>query len=98
VAGSQVAACPAIKRSTLRRAAHRVKGNTRGAGRAFGLVRRRESGSRIHNRIIGWPRPHGGLAPPGRRRCARFEKQSKKIKRCEGAELLRHCESPGAEG
>jgi len=29
VAGSQVAACPAIKRSTLRRAAHRVKGNTR---------------------------------------------------------------------
>ena len=29
MAGSQVAACPAIKRSTLRRAAHRVKGNTR---------------------------------------------------------------------
>ena len=37
MAGSQVAACPAIKRSTLRRAAHSVKGNTRGAGRAFGL-------------------------------------------------------------
>jgi hypothetical protein len=31
-----------------------------GAGRAFGFVRRCKSGSRIHNRIIGWPRPHGG--------------------------------------
>jgi len=32
-----------------------------------------------------------GLAPPGRRRCARFEKQSKKIKRCE---VDGHCEIP----
>jgi hypothetical protein len=33
--------------------------------------------------ILGSALGSSGLARPGRRRCARFEKQSKKIKRCE---------------